>query len=518
MLAGLLGILVLALGSFQNNIAAEGAGRILDGHEELSELSLLWHFDSLTPEEFSADTATAEQVYQFLNEYQIAYETSAGSTELLPLYDERLLVLSSERWQFLTDPNDPANVKEIPEINRLLLPNYVYDPDTIPAGSTDQGAYRYPGAVVERTVNGDTYSTVLIPILDDTLNAESVSGIQRTFNVKSLITTDAYPAAQNWVGPVTIVKSPGSTGTAGALFKLVVFYPSQPASMIRLEIVRDAENRIISQTPVEANDNELDSQLGTLPDGYGFPDPALEANPQFGASSSRGRYGLGESFAFLKTIRPYRRVFETASLFQLQNDRLIAKYGFINQVDDPLVSGGTTLVEREIPDGSDSILRFLNPLLERGFDPSLDDSPDQRLRLVSDDSASSGNNQELELHVPRSGQGSWRVTVAAEFEPKNGSWETGHVLELWLLRNGVREQLLAEETLPSSLDGTTEEIQLFGQTIITASADDVDTVAVDEDTLQVRVYSKKPGVASYDVQLTDASERNYYTYEYLGDQ
>src|SRR6056297_974387 len=35
MLAGFLGLIVMGLGSFQNNIAAESAGRVLDEHERL---------------------------------------------------------------------------------------------------------------------------------------------------------------------------------------------------------------------------------------------------------------------------------------------------------------------------------------------------------------------------------------------------------------------------------------------------------------------------------------------------
>ena len=38
LVAGLLGILVLALGSFQNNLAAESAGRFLDGDHWLIQL------------------------------------------------------------------------------------------------------------------------------------------------------------------------------------------------------------------------------------------------------------------------------------------------------------------------------------------------------------------------------------------------------------------------------------------------------------------------------------------------
>lgn len=36
--------------------------------------------------------------------------------------------------------------------------------------------------------------------------------------------------------------------------RVVIFYPSQPGSMLNLEVVRDIDGRIVSQNPIEAND------------------------------------------------------------------------------------------------------------------------------------------------------------------------------------------------------------------------------------------------------------------------
>ncbi len=94
---------------------------------------------------------------------------------------------------------------------------------------------------------------------------------------------------------------------------IVIFSPSQPGSMVNLEIVRDADGRIISQTAMEAYDSAI--SLSALPTGYTFDTPP--GNPNFDASTSRGKYGLGQTFAFLKAVRPYRRVFESASVFRL---------------------------------------------------------------------------------------------------------------------------------------------------------------------------------------------------------
>lgn len=75
MLAGFLGIIVLGLGSFQNNIAAESAGRLLDEHEVFIEENFFDHFgdpmdpDYLDPTISDFEDVTARQVYRFLNEY-----------------------------------------------------------------------------------------------------------------------------------------------------------------------------------------------------------------------------------------------------------------------------------------------------------------------------------------------------------------------------------------------------------------------------------------------------------------
>ena len=252
MLAGFLGIIVLGLGSFQNNLAAESAGRLLDRALP----------NTLT---------SSDSVYEEL--------VTSG------LYDESRLIISSADWY------DSAFRSALPEINRALLGNYIYDPDL--------DAFRYPGAVVQ---NSASQQTVLIPLLKDT-NPPLAKGIDRAFNVS----VGDTPVADDWVGPVTVSKIDDEN------YRLVIFYPSQPASMLNLELVRDAEGRILTQTPVEADDSAI--TLSALPAGYSFATPPV--NPDVDASVSRGKYGLGQTFAFLKAVRPYRRVFESASVFRL---------------------------------------------------------------------------------------------------------------------------------------------------------------------------------------------------------
>jgi hypothetical protein len=289
MLAGFLGIIVMGLGSFQNNIAAESAGRLLDQHPAMIKENFVSHFQSdLNPEDVfttndDVQSLTSRQIYRFLNEWEIDGNGIPGDGPVL--YDESRLIISSPDWY------NPTFRDALPEINRALLGSYIYDPDL--------DAFRYPGAVVKNAVSEQT---VLIPLLKDT-DPPVTNGIDRTFNVSAGDT----PVANDWVGPVTISKIDNET------YRIVIFYPSQPGSMLNLEIVRDADGQIISQTPLEADDSAV--SLSPLPLGYTFDTPAV--NPDVDASTSRGKYGLGQTFAFLKAVRPYRRVFESASVFRL---------------------------------------------------------------------------------------------------------------------------------------------------------------------------------------------------------
>ena len=254
--AGLLGIAVMALGSFQNNIVAESAGRVLD--EQISETGI----------------TNAQSLYEQL--------------EIDGLYDEQYLILT--RTQFY----DSTFKQSLPPINRMLLPQYIFDPD--------DDSFRHPGAIVE---NSDGQRTVLIPLLEtDAANR----GRDRSFSVDG----GSYPVADDWVAPVTVAAvRPSATGgptTATVAF----FHPSQPGSMIDLEVIRDADGREISQIPVVADD--ASAGLSALPIGYSFSTPTSQVDR---ASTSRGQYGLGESFAFATSVRPFRLVFETATSFQL---------------------------------------------------------------------------------------------------------------------------------------------------------------------------------------------------------
>ena len=113
MLAGFLGIIVMGLGSFQNNIATENAGRVLDGHEVFTKENFVTHFEADGDDPFTAnydlENITARQVYRFLNEYPFDQNDPDRR-----LYDESRLIISREDWDNRADLG-------LSEINESLL-------------------------------------------------------------------------------------------------------------------------------------------------------------------------------------------------------------------------------------------------------------------------------------------------------------------------------------------------------------------------------------------------------------
>ncbi|MEM1227829.1 MAG: hypothetical protein AAGJ40_19225 [Planctomycetota bacterium] len=495
MVAGLLGILVLALGSFQNNIASENAGRVLDQHAALIKENFVSHFEMDMIDPFLSDQAfdelTARQVYRFLNEFDT---DGSGSV----LYDESRLVLSPNDWE------DRENLG-LSAINESLLGQYVYDPDL--------DAYRFPGAIVwnERTGERDPDSdevtsglTVLVPLLPEGMDP----GRSKSFHVQNSDPEFFYPVADDWVAPVTVEKVANGTEVE---FRLILFHPSQPGSLISLEIERDSDGRIISQTPVEANDGSL--TIGALPDDYQLETP--DRNTSFGASTSRGQYGLGEALSFLTTVRPYRSVFETASVFRpFPSPQPTVKYVADGSpitliADPPSILDVTDTAE----DPFDSLLG--------AFDDNDPDERDQAMELdqpvVSSDllvryfteelpsttSYSSDNSFVRDvLRLLPDDDGLWRVSVSAQFTVSGAVSGTDyHRMELRLYKNGVYERLIEEFVGPVS----------DGQTITLLH--DVVSNCVEGDLLQVRVFTERPTGETYDIVMTGDAITNWVSFE-----
>ncbi len=557
MLAGFLGIIVLGLGSFQNNIAAESAGRLLDEHPALIKENFVKHFadDATDPFNFTTQgmgDLTARQIYRFLNEYEIDRNEFAGDGTVL--YDERLLILSREAYHAKIDPRTDL---PLPEINQALLGQYIFDPDLEVVGQVDQGSYRFPGAVVERTTaEGETYQTVLIPLLDDTVKGQSIAGVDRTFSITLTNLADAYPVARNWVAPVTVVKDRFSDAIS---FKLVFFHPSQPASMINLEVVRDEDNQIISQGPEELGAGTTHSEFDTLPSGYQFA--SLTVNPDYDASASRGGYGLGETFAFATTVRPFRAVFESSSLFRLTNAPIVVNTAYIDppqtgEDDRPPLRALTSvpLVIQYSAAGSPILLKDRSeviPTSDIAVDPPFDRAAGAYETVDSDNEPLGDQSLNFESPVifnsrmPRyfvdfpvsppasadndfaqnvfrllpDDDGVWRVSASVELEgdiqdlpaPNNPFVNppepplAPHHIELRLYHNGIFRSVIAQSTKP--LDTGSPKVLVKGDAILRCVAGDI---------LQVRIFTDLPPNQTYDVHLTGEPAKNWVSFERIG--
>ncbi|MEM8669839.1 MAG: hypothetical protein AAGG48_20100 [Planctomycetota bacterium] len=484
MVAGLLGILVLALGSFQNNIAAESVGRELDGNQVLIEENFRTYFESDVDDPFPMDSdfedITAKQVYRFLNEYPIDVNGRV-------LYDESLLILSPDSYF-----NDRDS---FPSINRMLLGQYVFDPDVVPDGGSEQGAYRFPGAVVRNERTGN--QTVLVPLLP----GGGAEGIGRSINVYTEEPEFFYPVALNWVAPLVVGKLQDGDGFE---FQVILFHPSQPASTIRIQRVVDGQGDIVSQTPVVADDQAvIDDVSGivSLPgdpgDGsadYAFATPGR--NSQFSASPSRGQFGLGESFAFTTTVRPFRLVFETASLFRIgaSLNPIAVKYEYADDGDP-----GPEITDVSELGGSvdDQSLVFEQRVIDRST---------ETLRRYIVDSAATNDFDSNYVRLLPNDDGIWRITVSVELQrdvPDPDATED-HRFELRLYKNGVYERLITQIDEP--MDSLTRVLE--GNVLSPCLAEDV---------LQVRVFSERPAGETYEVSLSGESETNWVLFERLRD-
>ncbi|MEM7474506.1 MAG: hypothetical protein AAF483_05880 [Planctomycetota bacterium] len=542
--AGILGIVVLGLGSFQNNIATENAGRLLDSNPVLIKQNFVTHFSADGTDPFTNaddfENITARQVYRFLNEYPTdgVYEDAGMGIERGPvLYDESWLVMTPE--EYLTSRNSDDNPLDLPQINLSLLGQYVFDPDLVPDGETAQGAYRFPGAVVRNTTTME--QTVLVPILP---GPES-SGIDRTFNVTSTDGGNFYPVSQDWVAPVVIGRIANGNGFE---FQAIIFLPSQPGSMINLDVVRNSEGELVSQTPVEADDSAVASTIGAPPAGYTL-EPATSNNPAFGASTSRGQYGLGETFAFTTTVRPFRVVFETSSVFRMgaKLNPILTKY----EADSASIPFPALLDESDDVHTTDlAVEPFTDPNAYEDLDDqalNLDvqvidrNSADLRRFFVDEipvdppfaPPASADNDFVHDvLWLLPNDDGVWRVSVSAEFQvfddpadpaDDNDEWVESHELELRLYKNGAFERLIARQVVTEGMFDPADA----NPTVVLLN--DVLTEAVEGDVFQVRVFTRRPLVdptvdppdpatdPTYDVHLTGAAETNWISFERIQD-
>jgi len=362
----------------------------------------------------------------------------------------------------------------LPAINQALLGQYIFDPAL--------DAYRFPGAVVDNQRTGG--KTVLIPLLPNSFNLifEPNPGIDRSFYVTSSDPVLFYPVSDDWVAPVVIEKVQNGDDFD---FRIIMFHPSQPASTIQIRVNRDENGRPdrdadgFYQFPVEADDDAIDALIGDPPSEYTLTTPVNSSGRAFPYG---GKFGLGESFAFLKTVRPYRAVFETASLFRMGASPITVKYEYAADGNP-----GPTLAN-----ASDQALEFERMVIDRS-------NVDLR-RYIVDPSAPDDFSTNM-LKLRPNDDGVWRVSVVAEFEAP--SWEPNHVLQLRLYKNGASERLITTHNVTSA---HSERISITGHAI---------TEAKDGDILQVRVFTERAS-GNYEVLLTGDPASNWVSFERVG--
>lgn len=210
------------------------------------------------------------------------------------LYDEARLVVAVG-----TDLND------LPLINRMLFPLYIYDPDI--------EMLRYPGALA---TNDDTMSmTVLIPILDA---PASPSDPQTIREWRSVVEEAPFDSITN---PYAV--QPGESRSG--IVALRINYPYQSGAMIGYRQVNaDGDftplpeaigQQGITNVAVPASDATV-SSAAPFPGDGNYTLVNADANPLFGAGTHRGQYGLGEVQAFATEVRPYRKLLSAQGIYR----------------------------------------------------------------------------------------------------------------------------------------------------------------------------------------------------------
>jgi|GEM_PF-1676597 len=437
--------LMLLQGMITANAGAS-AGRILHHHPRLSPeaFAMMREIDDL-PNEFDVANPTSSEVMRLITADFPDDTTDPVELEFIqrfgePLYDERGLVLTRDEY------NAPA---DLPELNRLLLPNFIYD--------ADRDRFRYPGAVVER--DSDDALTVLVPLTEGIIDS--------CFNTGDCSEYDSVTLTF-WLPPLRICKVsnvcdiPSNTMPidlrADGTFAITIAFPAQAGALVAFRPVRDGGGNIVTdefgneiRTRVIADDSAL-TNLSTLPPGYTLA--PIAANPDFASLSTRGDYGLGELAVRDMSqdqdvpilVRPYRRVIGHTSSF-----RLGQRFEAFRQL-------GTTDAADMSPLGDSTPIPF-----------SLTGSGTGNF---NDSNIIASNSAELTIPV----QGKWRLSAAAEVDFPTAP--TGGSVSLWVYRYDTNADAFVEDTLLATTPLSSDEgVRLISGSLV-LSLDEGDRVAI----------------------------------------
>jgi Flp pilus assembly protein TadG len=224
------------------------------------------------------------------------------------VYDDRYLVLSQD--QFTNQTTDgTVGGPLLPHLNLMLLPLFVYE--SVGGVAT----FHYPGTLVTKTINGFSYTTVLIALVN-TIAAPSPGNGMTPFEYD--------PASVQWIQVVEEVRSnPADPTTSqfpasnGGYVILRVNYPFQSAMLSAYENpqppVFPPQPNIAS--PVLENDAAFDGLTPNVP-GSGATFTYFKVDDPNETGAYAGAAGLGRQFALAQTVRPFRKVLASQAVFR----------------------------------------------------------------------------------------------------------------------------------------------------------------------------------------------------------
>jgi hypothetical protein len=183
------------------------------------------------------------------------------------------------------------NTDSWPIINRMLTPLMIIE--------TVSGVdyYQFPGALV-RDSSGELTVKVPLIVTRDGTGTEHIRLVDVVEEVK--------PAPGEGSGPFSLA----SDGPDRGLVALRINCPYQAASLAAFKVASGSDSNVIL-----ANDTGVqieDSSGGQVGGDAGFT--FLGQDDDFGPYG--GKYGLGAIYAFDQTVRPFRRLISSQSLFR----------------------------------------------------------------------------------------------------------------------------------------------------------------------------------------------------------
>lgn len=211
------------------------------------------------------------------------------------VYDPSKLVLDVDG---LSDESYRQLIDNLPTVNRMLVPLMIRERMDLGSGPRDY--FRYPGAVMRVASPGPSESpfTIAIPrvLAQDASGAETIDWVP--------VVEEIRPSANPAEAPFSLV----SSGRQRGLVSLRINYPYQAATLSAYRVTHNPDGSVIND-PVEADDSSV--VVAAAP-----PAGTQLANPTSDPSANSGPYGLGQHYALTRTLRPFRRLLSSQSMFR----------------------------------------------------------------------------------------------------------------------------------------------------------------------------------------------------------